>query len=351
MKEAHKPGSQPENIVQIPINTEPTVLRDKAGRIHWVIRGASPEENEQLAIRNMQGLLLEKFPEFNFLFPRGADGRLAEDKSQEAGEYLFRRVSKSEDFVDVFTSAPTDVRRVDAFNGLYLQALSSSFSPWGIDFGPDFDEALSKRKKLIEETEREATLFVQSYGGISVPLLEQHGHFFAVLDIDRLQYDYPGGLEALKRKIGIEKDRNDNRTIESIEEEVSEFLRTHDNQISKGLLIGNDQSGLWHAIYHKYPGRIAGIRAKFGLVVRRKPRNYWIPENIEVEFGVFVEEHGDATYELLEKYDRHDLALVVAKYPGGINALKRKFGIEAQARITTEEANAQLKKLLEVGNE
>lgn len=351
MKEARKPSNLPENIIQIPINSESTVLRDKSGRIHWVIRDASPEENEQLAIRNMQGLFLEKFPEFNDLFPRDAEGKVAEEKREEAGKFILGNVLNRKNFLLTFPAAPTDARRVPVFEGLSMLAISRAFTPWDIDFGSEFNTYLQKKRSLIGEMEKEAKIFVASYGNMSVSLLNQHGHFFAVLDIDKIQGSYPGGLEALKRKVGIEKDRNDNRTIESIEEEVSEFLRTHDNQISKRLLIEDDQSGLWHAIYHKYPGRIAGIRAKFGLVAKRKPRNYWIPENIEAEFGAFIEEHGNATYELLEKYDRHDLALVVVKYPGGINTLKQKFGIEVQVRMTTEEANAQLKKLLEAGEE
>lgn len=110
------------------------VFRDDRGQIRWNLPGNTPEENEQLGIRNIQALFLERFLEFDQLFPRTEGVEIIEDKRIEAEEFILERVGTSEKFNRIFGQSPRDKRKVAYFGGSHLTILKKSFTPWGIEF-------------------------------------------------------------------------------------------------------------------------------------------------------------------------------------------------------------------------
>lgn len=109
----------------------PMVLRDKRGRVVWKLPGNTPEENEQLGIRNIQARFLEQFPEFNELFPRGEDGKIMEEKREEAKFFIVEHLGLIEKFQKVMGDSK---RSISYFQRNYRVALSKSFEDWGIQF-------------------------------------------------------------------------------------------------------------------------------------------------------------------------------------------------------------------------
>lgn len=109
---------------------KPTVLRDRRG-VRWNLHAGTPEENEQLGIRSIQGLFLERFPEFLELFSFGEDGKISEEKQEEAKEFITRTIDTRKKFVDYFGNTPLQAK-VPYFEGSYIKAIQKSFGPWGI---------------------------------------------------------------------------------------------------------------------------------------------------------------------------------------------------------------------------
>lgn len=110
------------------------VLHDKRGRIIWQLRGNTLGDNEMIGILNMQMLFLEKFPEFNELFPRGEDGKIAEDKRSDAREFILRHIDSNEKFAEVIGILPPKKRSTPYFEGSRNVMIEKSFLPWGIEF-------------------------------------------------------------------------------------------------------------------------------------------------------------------------------------------------------------------------
>lgn len=102
------------------------VFRDKRGRVIWSLSGNTPEENEMIGIRNVQALFLEKFPEFDELFPRGEDGKVIEDKREEAKKFIEEKVGNQKKLLTIVSSS--------CFEGSTRLAIMKSFTPWGLKF-------------------------------------------------------------------------------------------------------------------------------------------------------------------------------------------------------------------------
>lgn len=88
-----KPDSNTTQKVDIPI-----VLRNARGRVVWKIPGNSPEENEQLGIRNIQALFLTRSPEFLELFHFGEDGKIVEGEREKAKRFILEKIGKVKQF-------------------------------------------------------------------------------------------------------------------------------------------------------------------------------------------------------------------------------------------------------------
>ncbi len=112
----------------------PTVLRDGGRRIRWILPGNTPEENLQLGIRNIQGLFLKKFPEFNVMFPRDKEGKIIEDAKNEAREFIKNQMSDFKEFSKIIPRACLDIGKYSYFEGSFAIAVRKSFEPWGLQF-------------------------------------------------------------------------------------------------------------------------------------------------------------------------------------------------------------------------
>lgn len=111
----------------------PQVTRDARGRILWKLPGNTTEQNEQLGIANIQALFLEKFPEFNGLFPKGEDGKILEEKRDEAERFIIDHLVSRKSFTGSFGSSPTSRRLCSYFLGSHLIVITRSFASWGLN--------------------------------------------------------------------------------------------------------------------------------------------------------------------------------------------------------------------------
>lgn len=129
----------------------PTVLRNTRGEIVWQLRRNTPEQNEQFGIQNIQALFLEKYPEFNELFPRGEDGKIAADKREEATEFIKDKIGTQRKQTVCFGSTPLKPRKVPYFGSPEI-IIRKSFSPWDLQFENPYQEV-----QLIGETNLETS--------------------------------------------------------------------------------------------------------------------------------------------------------------------------------------------------
>jgi hypothetical protein len=177
---------------------------------------------------------------------------------------------------------------------------------------------------------------------------------------------YPGGIDALKRKLGVEdlpqdqtskpktfdwvKFKNNPEMLkELVEKEVREFLM-EGYQLSKTQLRKNGRSSLEHVIDRFYPGEMEGLKKALGIIEDIRPKKYWTLDRIEKEAKEFAEQYGALNTELLKNNHSALLAAILAKYPTRLGGLRQKLGIalEGKTTISPDDANQDLDKLLEV---
>lgn len=130
----------------------PSVLRNTRGQIVWQLRGNTLEQNEQLGINNIQGLFLQTYPDFNELFPRGKDGKIAEDKRKEAKKFILDKIGTQRKLTACSGSSPLTPRKVPYFGSPEV-TIRKSFSSWGIQFEDPHQEV-----QLVGETSSQTTL-------------------------------------------------------------------------------------------------------------------------------------------------------------------------------------------------
>lgn len=106
-------------------------LQKKRARVRWKIPGNTDEDNEELGIRNIQAYFLEKFHEFNERFPRGEDGKIAENRRGQARDYILERTRRK--FRAIFEICPKK-KAAPYFGGSRYVMLQKSFEPWGVEF-------------------------------------------------------------------------------------------------------------------------------------------------------------------------------------------------------------------------
>lgn len=111
-------------------NPESGVMRDRKGNVCWNLSGNTPEQNEQLAVSNIQALFLEEFPEFRQFFPQD-DSRIDEDKRDSAKHFILEKVGTRKKLIALFTGTPLVI---PIFGGSLRLLIDRCFSPWGIQF-------------------------------------------------------------------------------------------------------------------------------------------------------------------------------------------------------------------------
>lgn len=137
LKKSFKPWGidlQISSQVQVDGITVIPLVYDQRGRVRWSVPGNSAEENAHLAIRNIQGIFLTKFPDFNSIFPRSENGQIDVVKRQEAVSFILNKVGGYRKFQKVFGTTPLAKADIPFFEGSHAIALRKAFGPWGIVF-------------------------------------------------------------------------------------------------------------------------------------------------------------------------------------------------------------------------
>lgn len=129
--------------------TKQAVLRNRRRRIFWKKPGNTEEENLQIGIQNIQTLFLERFPEFNQLFPKDKDGRIPKDKHKQAKDFIIKNIGTWEKFHEGVSYTAGSTSSPPYFKGSLDLILRSSFSSWGIDF----DELSEEPKDAVLDQE------------------------------------------------------------------------------------------------------------------------------------------------------------------------------------------------------
>lgn len=136
---------------------------------------------------------------------------------------------------------------------------------------------------------------------------------------------YPGGLRALKEKMGIKVDTKPNgfwKDPQNIESEARQAIESG-IPIAGSSLLATGRSSLVAAIHMYYPGGIKALREKFNQPQGPKEKGFWTPETIELEVQKAMDQglelSGSQTPALYVAAQRH--------YPGGITELRKKLGV------------------------
>lgn len=214
-----------------------------------------------------------------------------------------------------------------------------------------------------EDIEQQADEIFNRFHQLSVSFLKQHN--MGALSSTITRY-YPGGMKALKEKLGINtddithtKDTQPRKPLNywldpvTIEKEAQEFY-AKEGELNVKVLYNRGRTDLATAIVRHYLGAFRQLRINLGLEAGRKPQGYWTPENIEKEALEFYRQEGYITQDLLQNRSRTDLSVAITKkYPGGWKQLRLKLGlgirrkqVELNIEISADEANEQLLSLL-----
>ncbi len=318
-----------ENVLDI--QNIPTVLRDRRGtRIIWSLPENTAEQNEELGIRNIQGLFLERFPEFNELFPRGEDGKIAEDKREDAKDYILSRIQIEDrkNFYRVFGTSMLQKRTAPYFNGSRFFTIEKSFAPWGITFKFSRIRGYWMNTEVIED---EARNFLQQGNSLRQESLRMNGKSSLIRAITKY---YPGGMNALKKKLKLQVLRkpNDYWTPENIEKEALEFYQKEEI-LTQDVLRLRDRYDLLGAIAEHYPGKLTALKRKLGI------SNSSIDEvKLDSKRGVFIDADGERWVSVNVLVT--DLRLspkVISKYMVGISFIKVSTKNDQEVVLYNEE--------------
>ncbi|MEK7517379.1 MAG: hypothetical protein AAB583_02425 [Patescibacteria group bacterium] len=331
----------------------PSVLRDTRGRVLWKLHGNTPEENEQLGIQNVQGLFLESHPDFLEHFPLGEDGKIVEDKREEAKMYILDKIQNIKDFLTVIGSSPLRKNSVPYFKGSHISVNQKSFRPWGINIE---ERDSLKRHRSIEHIRQEAAEFLEKEGEISATLLRKTGK---VSLLGAITTKYPGKLNQLRKDLELEFLHKPDGywTFETVKEETILFYQQY-RDISQKLLYRNGRGDLVNQIRFHYPGGLYQVQVDLGVKPKQrlsKPNGYWTVEVILQEALDFYTQYGSISQQLLRQHRRADLKGAIEQhYPGKMTTLKEKLGItysNPEDSISPDQANAELMRFLEVRDE
>ncbi|MDP3987594.1 MAG: hypothetical protein Q8P80_00415 [Candidatus Levybacteria bacterium] len=323
----------------------PSVLRDNKGRIRWKLKGNTDEQNGELAIRNIQGLFLEKFPEFDGMFPRQEDGKILENKREEARDFILESVGTYHKFISVigFTAADSKIS-VPYLEGSFKVAIRKSFISWGIKF--QFD----KEKESLFPKDKRGKIDWSALRGKSeyTSLLEiwaktfiENGHKITSKDmkdagvnsiLQEVNLHYPGGLTELQKKLGVDKKIKPRyywKNPKNIEVEVQDFLKTTGMELTQKNLSEAGKSSAIKAIDLYYPGGWSQLRTNLNLKAPRKPNGYWTQEQIEKDSIDFYATERHFSQRFLVSKGRYDLLSAIAElYEGGMVQLRINLGLE-----------------------
>lgn len=202
-----------------------------------------------------------------------------------------------------------------------------------------------------ESIEKEVSEFIDKHGDFSHKLLRKLGR----PDLScAIQVNYPGRTSALRKNLGIAPGNKPKGfwSSETTMQQAKQFLKTH-GDLNTSLLKDTGSSALLAAIQKHHPGGLLQLRTDLGLDSRRRPNGYWTPDRIEETALEFYKSEGKLTTKLLKERGHILTTLISTSYPGGMNALKRKLGIEFSVYPagywTTEKIEHEAKLFLDSG--
>lgn len=186
-----------------------------------------------------------------------------------------------------------------------------------------------------EQVEKTAQEILAEYGDLSRKTLIKAGR----LDFaNAMQKRYPGGSAALAERLDLAPTvhKRGHWTVETIESDIASFIDKF-GSLSYGLLERNGYSPLSSAIVENYPGGIVALKEKFGIAPQVQPPGYWTAERVEEEARKFLAEHGTLTHTALQKHGMNSLSAAMSSiYPGGTPALRTLLGLSPDARSKIE---------------
>lgn len=220
----------PKDLVFLPAFREQVVqqfrvgmLYDKQGRTVW--RTSRDEEvNAARAIANVQILFLQACPEFNELFPLGADGSVVPGNRQAAAEFVSERLHEEHGVSNLLKVTAIEKKSTTPiFEGSYMIAVQRTFAAWGVEISdsdfPIRPDGYWTPQRIIDES----LGLLERDGAFSQDKLIAAGRSDLVYAIRRY---YPGGLNAVQREIGNAREGKSwgYWTPEKVEEEVRLFV-------------------------------------------------------------------------------------------------------------------------------
>jgi hypothetical protein len=135
----------------------------------------------------------------------------------------------------------------------------------------------------------------------------------------------------MERKKWLIPEMTDDQVRERIEIEAQTFLTDNSTLTSSSLKRGK-RSDLINAVRRYYPGGLEALQDRLGVNVNRKPRGFWQgprgAERVRIQAQGFYQTEGGLSHTLLNTSGRADLANAIKLYPGGLRGLKRDLEIE-----------------------
>jgi hypothetical protein len=143
---------------------------------------------------------------------------------------------------------------------------------------------------------------------------------------------YPGRLRGLKDNMGIGNrllPRGYWQDITNVQEAAKQFIAEHGG-LSVTLVREHGATMLLSAAA-RYPGGLNQLRRDIGIATDKRRRGHWTPENVLVEARSFYEEHGDLSTDLLKEKGAKVLKGAVGRYPGGLTQIRKTLGLQPRA--------------------
>jgi hypothetical protein len=203
-----------------------------------------------------------------------------------------------------------------------------------------------------EQIEKTAQELLDEFGNLSRKTISEAGRS----DFENAAHKrYPGGMTALRSKLGVKElvKPKGYWTVERMEQDTIEFINKF-GKLSHSFLKRNGHSPLSNAIHENYPGGISALKEKLGIKSDAHPEGYWTPEKIEEEAKRFMQEYGIFSHMALRKNGLSSLSqMILLVYPGGTAALRTHLGLSAERRrkiepkISKNQANTDLDNLFE----
>ncbi|GEM_PF-1763982 len=134
----------------------------------------------------------------------------------------------------------------------------------------------------VEQIERDAEEFIKEYGNLSATLLQHSGNAALAHAISRY---YPQGMKQLQKKFTVEASRKSSGywTKENIEEEARKFVQMAGN-LSYAAFRENQRNDLGIAVARKYPGGLKALRERLGII--KDQSTPILPANSDTELRI-----------------------------------------------------------------